>query len=185
MTTMTRRSAAVESTHREPGVSRWVRVALLTQGLLYLAAAAISTVDVNLFLQLVHRPGVNAFQTQVSGLLYGAIGVVVLVAGLSERPAPGAAAAGFTGALVTAALEAIYLPYWSFLAHPRFTSSLWIDLPYETALAVVLAPTTWRWARGTTWLRWDRTALRLYALPVVVIAGVIALGGVVIYLLAR
>ena len=33
-----------------------VRVALLTQGLLYVAAAIISTVNVGLFLRLVHRP---------------------------------------------------------------------------------------------------------------------------------
>ncbi len=185
MAVVTRSRRETDTRGDERPVARRVRIALLSQGLLYLAAATISTVDVKLFLLLTHRPGVNAFQTQVSGLLYGAIGLVVLLAGLMERPPPAAVAVGCAGAVVTAVLEAVYLPYWSFYAHPRFTSSLWVDLPYEAALAIILAPTAWRWARGATWLRWDRAALRELALPVVAISVVIALGGVAIYLLAR
>ncbi len=173
-----------EARHKLSSVRR-VRIALLSQGFLYLAAAAISTVNVSLFLDLVHRHGVNAFQAQITGLLYGAIGLVVLIAGLVDDPPPAAAAAGCAGAAVTAVIEAFYLPYWSFAAHPRFTSSLWISLPYEAVLAIVLAPIAASWVRGATWLRWDHATLRSVAFPVAGICVAIALAGLAVYLLAR
>lgn len=173
-------SGDVAFTPNETGAVRRVRIALLSQGFLYLAAATISTVNVSLFLELVHRPGVNAFQAQITGLLYGAIGLIVLFAGLMDAPASAAAAVGCAGAAVTAMIEAFYLPYWSFAAHPRFTSSLWVDLPYETALAVVLAPTAVRWVRSATWLRWDRATLRSIAYPVVAICVLIAGAGLAV-----
>jgi len=185
LATTTRDDSAAPVGKRRRGVARHVRVALLSQGVLYLAAATISTVNVSLFLDLVHRPGVNAFQAQITGLLYGAIGLVVLIAGLLDAPPPAAALAGCAGAAVTAVIEAFYLPYWSFIAHPRFTSSLWVDLPYETALAIVLAPLATSGIRDAAWLRWDRATLRSTLLPVAVISVAIALAGLVLYLLAR
>lgn len=149
-----------------------------------MAAAIISTVDVSVFLRLVHRPGVDHFQTQITGLLYGAIGVVVGLAALEERPSSAAVVVGCLGALTTAVLEAIYLPYWAFFASPRFVSSLCVDLPYEAALAVILAPIAWRWTRDRRWLRWDRSALRQVALPSAIMVVVLAAGGLLVVALA-